>query len=938
MPSVTTDSHCFFVGKRRLWVVSGTVNLYCVPRAEWPVRLRSARQHGLNTVVLPVLWGLHERVQGKPSFEGELDVAEMVAEAGRQGLWVILRVGPVVGDGIDLGGMPSWLLGKDDASSLDAPLRSADGGLLPAFAKWVGALAQQVTPLQATKTEAVDQASAPIIAVQAEHRWHCGDTEAAESYLGAIKTYLTERGFNVPTIDTNNLYATSEGAVETWSGHEDLHATVRQLRVAKPGQPRMVGDLDALQRPAWGDAPVSADAAGLARTIASVLAGGGHFNLANFAPGAMLGSMGGRYARPGAAYAATGTNGGSVLDEAGQPTGAAVGVRRVAGFASAFERVFAGLEPSAQPATAAFTGGGGPAVLESRGNQGSIVWLIREDANGRPAKSPTAITLRSGRRVSLHSGSLGVDWILTDTHLAGSSTLDLLTLTAFSRVGRALACTGPSGARGIVSINGTEVEVEVPSGKVPSFVELEGITVAVCSEELASSTVTTAEGIYFGAAMVTGEGEAISDKGYRTVLMLGADGAQGDAVMAKKPSAARAKAGALSGWERAEDTAFIDGSHPRYARIDGPTPMEALGTPTGYGWLKVELANKSARKVTVGAFKSGDRVHLRSVGKGKAGKAIVMGVGPGAEGLTAPLSLTKGAQTLTMLVDNMGRFSEGGSMRQRKGVFGELLEVVALKVPAPKVETVSPMELLPIRSPMPGVFPGDATHPDRMSWTINHRRKTDLVLNMEHVDWTGAVFLNGEPLTVLTTGVPIREIIPNDALKAGNNTIEIALIESDGTIAEAYKRIRKEAQFYEVKGGLSEGGAWSFASFESPSDKAFESVTRASLTGAAAKKPSGVATWWRARFESPAALSDAGFVESFTAGGGLWFDATGLGKGQLFLNGRSLGRYFVSTPDGKAVGTQTRYWLPTSWLRAEGENELMVFDELGFGVGGCGLV
>jgi hypothetical protein len=48
------------------------------------------------------------------------------------------------------------------------------------------------------------------------------------------------------------------------------------------------------------------------------------------------------------------------------------------------------------------------------------------------------------------------------------------------------------------------------------------------------------------------------------------------------------------------------------------------------------------------------------------------------------------------------------------------------------------------------------------------------------------------------------------------------------------------------------------------------------------------------------------------------FDAAGLRKGQLWLNGRSLGRYWQ-------VGPQEFYKVPASWLQAD--NELLIFEE-----------
>ncbi len=52
-------------------------------------------------------------------------------------------------------------------------------------------------------------------------------------------------------------------------------------------------------------------------------------------------------------------------------------------------------------------------------------------------------------------------------------------------------------------------------------------------------------------------------------------------------------------------------------------------------------------------------------------------------------------------------------------------------------------------------------------------------------------------------------------------------------------------------------------------------------------------------------------------------------KGQVFVNGRHLARYFVATPDGKSVGPQSRWFVPASWIKPGVDNEVVIFDEHG---------
>lgn len=55
-------------------------------------------------------WNFHEPAPGKWDFSGERDISSFVAEADRQGLYVLLRPGPYICAEWEMGGMPAWLL------------------------------------------------------------------------------------------------------------------------------------------------------------------------------------------------------------------------------------------------------------------------------------------------------------------------------------------------------------------------------------------------------------------------------------------------------------------------------------------------------------------------------------------------------------------------------------------------------------------------------------------------------------------------------------------------------------------------------------------------------------------------------------------------------------------------------------------------------------
>jgi hypothetical protein len=64
----------------------------------------------------------------------------------------------------------------------------------------------------------------------------------------------------------------------------------------------------------------------------------------------------------------------------------------------------------------------------------------------------------------------------------------------------------------------------------------------------------------------------------------------------------------------------------------------------------------------------------------------------------------------------------------------------------------------------------------------------------------------------------------------------------------------------------------------------------------------------------------------------------GMTKGQLYVNKRHIGRYWVATAEGKRVPPQSMYLIPRPWLNAGEANDLMLFDEHGGNPSRCRVV
>jgi len=914
MPSITYDGRSFMLDGRRIWLAGGTIPYARVPRASWADRIHAAKLAGLNLIDTPVCWNRHEPRPGKFDFKGENDLRHFIQLVGQAGMYCTLRVGPYVNDDCDMGGLPAWLV-----ENANVKLRTANGPFLEACSRFITALADQIRDLQVT----APGVGGPLLLIQNENSWTCGDDTLAEQYLGELSRYINEAGIDVPCVNNNNLWQAVEGEIDCWSGAHDPLSTMRQMSNVRGTQPRLVIDFPTGVQTRWGEETATAiEPWVLQRRLAEVLAGGGQFNLRPFHGGQAMGFSAGRLDDGMDSFATSSSDHGAPLSESGA-LGPSFGmVRRISTFASRFSRVLAHLDPMYQPvsidpgfndpahmgttrgkAKASKPANPGHSVVHVTGSQGGVVFVFAD----QPGRGPTNLLLPDGTTLPVDTGGQGVTWCLFDSNITGRSRLDYTNLNAFAVVGKVFVCYGASGTRGVVSVNGSPLEFVIPGGRTPHIVEHENLFIAACSEEQIDSTFVTDNAVFFNVAGLTDDGHAIPLAGSKPIK-LGGDGTQSaKAAEFTKPAAAPVHDRiTVAPWTSAGMEDHVSGQSPRYATIAGPAELANLGSPSGYGWYRITLKNAGTARVHVVAPGSGDRLHMFLDGA----EAGVMGHGPGAT-REATLSLKKGPQQLVVLAENLGRFAAGPNMGEPKGLRGHLYEAEVLKTAKPKLVNGQPIEVLKFRKPLWEVRPGDSTEPDRVTWSITHKKKTPIAMCFASFPGRGLLLVNDKPIAYLDRSGPECVVLDADQISKGHATVQVAMLaDADGSaldMAEIGEALADVVTFVALAENLTAKAEWAFAKWEPPTATAFS----------AGKPKSEGPRWWRTKFK-PSGVHAPLYVEP-----------AGMTKGQLYVNGRHLGRYWVSGPKGKPVGPQTRWLVPHAWIKPGEDNELVMFDEHG---------
>ncbi|EKN65245.1 beta-galactosidase [Neobacillus bataviensis LMG 21833] len=221
---ITYDKKSWKIHNERVFILSAAIHYFRLPRAEWNEVLDKAKAGGCNTIETYIPWNFHEMNEGEWDFSGDKDLAHFFQLCADKELYVIARPGPYICAEWDFGGFPWWLSTKKDIQ-----YRSAQ----PAFLHYVDQYFDRVIPIideyQLTK-------NGTVIMVQVENEFQAYG-KPDKPYMEYIRDGMKARGIDVPLV---TCYGAVEGAVEFrnfWS-HSKHAAAILDERF--PDQPKGV--------------------------------------------------------------------------------------------------------------------------------------------------------------------------------------------------------------------------------------------------------------------------------------------------------------------------------------------------------------------------------------------------------------------------------------------------------------------------------------------------------------------------------------------------------------------------------------------------------------------------------------------------------------------------------------------------------------------------
>ncbi len=206
-----------------------------IPREYWAHRIQMTKALGMNTICLYIFWNIHEQQEGQFDFTGNNDVAAFCRLAQEHGMYVIVRPGPYVCAEWEMGGLPWWLLKKNDIK-----LRDNDPYFLARTQLFMNEVSKQLADQQITR-------GGNIIMFQVENEYGAYGTN--KEYVANIRDIVREAGLDeVPLFqcDWNSNFENNALDDLLWTINFGTGANIedqfRRLKELRPESPLMCSE------------------------------------------------------------------------------------------------------------------------------------------------------------------------------------------------------------------------------------------------------------------------------------------------------------------------------------------------------------------------------------------------------------------------------------------------------------------------------------------------------------------------------------------------------------------------------------------------------------------------------------------------------------------------------------------------------------------------
>ncbi len=901
-PGVEFRARSVVVNGKPVFLVAGTLDYFRCPHQLWRDILLRAKRAGLNTISFYIAWNFHETEEGKVDFSGDRDIGHFLDLCAELGLAAWPRFGPFICAEWEAGGYPAWLLAKPGVE-----LRTVNEPGLGYLRRWMEHVIPIIVPRQATR-------GGPVILIQQENEYFFVGRSGVRAYQEWLIRNMRELGIQVPITDCNGTRPETRvpGSFLTLNGGGE--GNVRTLEKAHPGQPAIISEHYTDYMNCWGW-PVSSypTATMLRQQTIETLATGGLYTYFTFYGGTNFGYWAGTTWKSDQSFVTTRYFARSPINEGGAFNESYFAAKAINLLAVNFQEFLTSSEDAPLPINIsgpvranAFRSSSGYLLFVQPRFSTHVSSIYHTDDQGGPfiqlgeewplpemAEAHGALEVNSSPLPLAESASY-TSMLPYQLQIDGNCRIDYANATLLGRLGASghvvLLFRGEAGAAGVVSVNNNMTTFTFPPEDPLQLQAAPGVVVLALSPAAADRAWFTGNRVVIGPAYVgeerAGQHQCFLDGRTTSITTVSADGSIETRPV--KPGVATAVEIPLTEWT-SHPLPELQSSATSWRALDTPRPVEELGAYLGYCWYRAAFRCPQAAQTELLLTGAADRVHVFVNGR----KGGVWGRGAGAVRDPLPIHLQAGENRFVFLCDNMGRLSEGAVL-DHKGIYGPAFLQGRIQ------ELGSPQWSVPDRAPTQSWQFQTFRHysPEgklrRAAYGITAKEGEGMQISLRWFPQYAWIALNGHVIAEhagdlsLAGGVDFNSAILDPYLTPGRTQrLEITLFGAAPVDFEKHVRLL----VYPHAGRLEN---WEFRPWSDPEQSSSARV--------------GEPVWWETQFGKPAAP------------GPFFLVMQDLSKGQAYINGHALGRYWE-------IGPQHSLYVPEPWLARE--NRLMIFDEEG---------
>ena len=265
------EKHDFSIGKgtflldgKPFVIKAAEIHYTRIPAEYWQHRIQMCKALGMNTICIYAFWNIHEQKPGEFDFKGQNDIAAFCRLAQKEGMYIMLRPGPYVCSEWEMGGLPWWLLKKEDIK-----LRTNDPYFFERTKLFMNEIGKQLADLQVTR-------GGNIIMVQVENEYGAYATDKA--YIANIRDAVKAAGFtDVPLFqcDWSSTFQLNGLDDLVWTINfgtgANIDAQFKKLKEARPDAPLMCSEFWSGWFDHWGRKHETRDAGVMVSGIKDML-------------------------------------------------------------------------------------------------------------------------------------------------------------------------------------------------------------------------------------------------------------------------------------------------------------------------------------------------------------------------------------------------------------------------------------------------------------------------------------------------------------------------------------------------------------------------------------------------------------------------------------------------------------------------------------------